>query len=248
MTSQAGDPGAPRVTGRPSARLGLIPCTHLFAYCLPGYRVTRSALRLALLVLAPAPVVAQAAPATDPLVVFGIKAGAPVREVAEIIADRDGGHLRCDRSKVDLRVEECRATVSVPEAAEPLELWMSAIDSVTSVLTVAGNLAPDELDQLRSSLERRYGRVNAKAQNSQWMMQWVRKGTMIRLTWRAQQGAKATSVALIDGNVLDAWTARRGTPQKASAPAKKAAAKKPPATKPPADTATVQGVEPAPAR
>ena len=90
--------------------------------------MTRSALRLALLVLAPTPVVAQAAPATDPLVIFGIKAGAPVREVAEIIADRDGGHLRCDRSKVDLRVEECRATVSVPEAAEPLELWMSAID------------------------------------------------------------------------------------------------------------------------
>jgi hypothetical protein len=209
--------------------------------------VTRIALRLALL-LAPAPLSAQAAPATDPLAIFGIKAGAQVREVADIIADRDGGQLRCDRSKVDLRVEECRATVSVPEAAEPLELWMSAIDSVTSVLTVAGNFAPDELDQLRSSLERRYGRVDAKAQNSQWMMQWVRKGTMIRLTWRAQQGAKATSVALIDGNVLDAWTARRGAPQKASAPAKKSASKKQPATKPPADTAVVQSVEPAPAR
>ena len=220
----------------------------LIASCLPGYCVTRIALRLALLVLAPAPLTAQAAPATDPLVIFGIKAGAPVREVADIIADRDGGHLRCDRSKVDLRVEECRATVSVPEAAEPLELWMSAVDSVTSVLTVAGNLAPDELDQLRSSLERRYGRVDAKAQNSQWMMQWVRKGTMIRLTWRAQQGAKATSVALIDGNVLDAWTARRGTPQKSAAPAKKPSAKKAPASKPPADTASVQGVETAPAR
>jgi hypothetical protein len=79
------------------------------------------------------------------------------------------------------------------------------------------------------------------------MMQWVRKGTMIRLTWRAQQGAKATSVALIDGNVLDAWTARRGTPQKEAAP-KKPAAKKSPSSKPPADTASVQGVETAPAR
>lgn len=207
----------------------------------------RTALRLFLLVLVPAPLAAQAAPATDPLTVFGIKAGAPVRVVAETIADRDGGNLRCDRSKVDTRVEECRATVSVPEAAEPLELWMSAVDSVTSVLTIAGNFAPDELDQLRSSLERRYGRVNAKAQNSQWMMQWVRKGTMIRLTWRAQQGAKATSVALIDGNVLDAWTARRGTPQKV--PAKKAApAKKAPAIKPAADTSVVQGIEASPAR
>ena len=246
MTSRAGDPGPPGSPADLAPGPGRIPCTHMVASCLPGYRVTRTALRLALLVF-PAPLMAQAAPATDPLVVFGIKAGAPVREVSEIIADRDGGHLRCDRSKVDVRVEECRATVTVPEAAEPLELWMSAVDSVTSVLTIAGNLAPDELDQLRSSLERRYGRVDAKAQNSQWMMQWVRKGTMIRLTWRAQQGAKATSVALIDGNVLDAWTARRGTPQKAATP-KKAAAKKSPATKPPEDTASVQGVEPAPAR
>lgn len=72
---------------------------------------------------------------------------------------------------------------------------------------------------------------------------------MIRLTWQTQQGAKATSVALIDGNVLDAWQARRGTPQKSStAPAKKASTKKPPASKPPADTASVQGIEVAPAR
>jgi len=48
--------------------------------------------------------------------------------------------------------------------------------------------------------------------------------------------------------VLDAWTARRGTPQKSAAPAKKPSAKKAPASKPPADTASVQGVETAPAR
>ena len=170
--------------------------------------MTRIALRLALFMLVPAALAAQAAPATDPLTVFGIKAGAPVRVVAETIADRDGGNLRCDRSKVDTRVEECRATVSVPEAAEPLELWMSAVDSVTSVLTIAGNLAPDELDQLRSSLERRYGRVNAKAQNSQWMMQWVRQGRMLRLTWRVEKGQKLASVSLVDGPLLDQWGAR----------------------------------------
>ncbi len=207
--------------------------------------MTRIAIRLALFLFVPAPLAAQAAPATDPLSIFGIEAGAQVSVVEETIADRDGGHLRCERSKVDVRVEECRATVTVPDAAEPLELWMSAVDGATSVLTVAGNLAPDELDQLRRSLERRYGRVDARAQNSQWMMQWVRRGTMIRLTWRAQQGAKATSVALIDGNILDAWTARRGAP---AAPAKKSAGKKAPATKPPADTSVVQGIEASPAR
>jgi hypothetical protein len=39
--------------------------------------VTRIVLKLAFLVLAPAPLTAQAAPATDPLIIFGIKAGAP---------------------------------------------------------------------------------------------------------------------------------------------------------------------------
>lgn len=202
------------------------------------------------LLLLPSAGLAQAAAPTDPLAIFGIPAGARVKEVAETIADHDGGQLHCDRSKVDTRVEECRATLTLAEAAEPMELWMSAIDSVTSVLTVAGNLAPDELDHLRSQFEKRYGRVNAKAQNSQWMMQWVRQGNMIRLTWHAQQGAKAVSVSLVDGKVLDAWSARRGTPQKPPpATARKAtppAAKK--ASKPPVDTASVQGIEPTPAR
>jgi hypothetical protein len=37
------------------------------------------------------------------------------------------------------------------------------------------------------------------------MMQWIRQGRMIRLTWRFQRGEKVASVALVDGRVLDAW-------------------------------------------
>ena len=37
------------------------------------------------------------------------------------------------------------------------------------------------------------------------MMQWVRRGRMLRLTWRAEKGAKVASVSLVDGRVLDAW-------------------------------------------
>ena len=104
-------------------------------------------------------------------------------------------------------------------------------------MTIAGNFAPDELDMLRADLEKRYGRVGAKVQNDQWMMQWVRKGTMLRLTWRARQGAKAASVSLVDGNILDNWTARRGTPRPAGKPksTKKKAA--------PVDTSAVNTVE-----
>ena len=115
---------------------------------------------------------------------------------------------------------------------------MSAIDGNTGVMTIAGNFAPDELDMLRADLEKRYGRVGAKVQNDQWMMQWVRKGTMLRLTWRARQGAKAASVSLVDGNILDNWTARRGTPRPAGKP--KSTSKKKAA---PVDTSAVTTVE-----
>jgi hypothetical protein len=162
--------------------------------------------------------------------VFGLRPGAPLQEVASTVNELDGGRLRCDRSTVDTRVNECRATLTLPQVSEPLELWLSAIDSASGVMTIAGNLAPDELDMLRAELERKYGRVGAKVQNDQWMMQWVRKGTMLRLTWRARQGAKAASLSLVDGRVLDGWTARRGTPRpsKSATTSKKKKAVAPP--------------------
>ena len=37
------------------------------------------------------------------------------------------------------------------------------------------------------------------------MMQWVRQGRMMRLTWRTEKDNKPVSVSLVDGRVLDAW-------------------------------------------
>jgi len=149
------------------------------------------------------------------------------------LVELDGGALRCDRSRLDTRVNECRATLSMTDVSGPIELWMSAIDSVSGVLTLAGNFAPDEFDALRSRLERRFGQVNAQVQGPQWMMQWVSSGRMMRLTWRAQQGVKSTSLSLVDGRVLDNWQApRRAGAAPAATPApkgKKAPAKAAPA-------------------
>ncbi|HEX5634653.1 MAG TPA: hypothetical protein VFX50_15530 [Gemmatimonadales bacterium] len=171
--------------------------------------------------LVPLSAAAAQSAAPSPLEVFGFEAGAHLREVATTVRETDGGRLRCDRSRLDARVDECRATLTVTQVSTPLELWMSAIDSVSGVLTLAGNLAPDEFDALRSSLERRFGRVDATVQGQQWMMQWVKSGRMLRLTWKVQQGAKSTSVSLVDGKVLDNWQApRRGAPAKSSPPAK----------------------------
>lgn len=163
--------------------------------------------------------------------VYGFRPGATLREVSSAVRELDGGALRCDRSRLDARVNECRATLSMADVSGPIELWMSAIDSVSGVLTLAGNFAPDEFDALRSRLERRFGQVNAQVQGPQWMMQWVNSGRMMRLTWRAQQGVKSTSLSLVDGRVLDNWQAprRAGAPAPAPAPkGKKAPAKSAP--------------------
>ena len=66
------------------------------------------------------------------------------------------------------------------------------------------------LDRWRQRIESRYGRVGATVRGSEWMMQWVRRGRMLRLTWRTARGARAASVSLVDGRVLDSWGRSRG--------------------------------------
>jgi len=168
--------------------------------------------------------------------VYGFRPGATLREVSSAVRELDGGALRCDRSRLDTRVNECRATLSMTDVSGPIELWMSAIDSVSGVLTLAGNFAPDEFDALRSRLERRFGQVNAQVQGPQWMMQWVSSGRMMRLTWRAQQGVKSTSLSLVDGRVLDNWQA----PRRAGAATPAPKGKKPPAKAAPAGVVVEQ--------
>lgn len=158
----------------------------------------------------PLPVVAQTAPAdTSGLEFHGFRAGAALPEIAARLERLGGGPLRCAQAKVEPRITECRGFLSSPELGGGVELWLSAIDSVSSVLTVSGPVAPDQLDGWRLALERRYGRVGARVQGPQWSMEWVRRGRMIRLTWRIEHGAKVASVALVDGRVLDAWGRER---------------------------------------
>ena len=65
-----------------------------------------------------------------------------------------------------------------------------------------------QLDSLKQALERSYGVVGASVQGGQWMLQWIRRGRMLRLTWRAESGGKIASVSLVDGRVLDGWGKR----------------------------------------
>ncbi|MBA3498700.1 MAG: hypothetical protein H0T86_16500 [Gemmatimonadales bacterium] len=149
-----------------------------------------------------------ATPDPGPLEFHGFRPGASLGELETLVRSLDG-RLRCDRAKSDRRITECRAVVNSPELGGSANLWISAVDSVASVITLSSGVGSDRLDRWRQTLERRYGRVDARVQGSQWMMQWVRRGRMLRLTWRAERGAKVASVSLIDGRVLDAWGKRR---------------------------------------
>jgi hypothetical protein len=141
---------------------------------------------------------------TSALRFHGFRAGAQLDELHRVIRRLDG-RLRCDRAKRDRRVMECRGTVSDSALGVPVDVWVSAIDSVAGVLTLSAELNAETLERWRRRIEASYGRVAAKSQGSQRMMQWVRRGRMLRLTWRTDRGQRIASVSLVDGRVLDGW-------------------------------------------
>jgi hypothetical protein len=169
-----------------------------------------SRLRLLLLLIPGLPfsLAAQGGP-LPPLSFLGFEAGDSLGAVGQKVQALGGRRLRCDRSRRDHAVLECRASVMDPVSRRSVDLWLSAIDSATGVLTLSSPLSGVELDAWRSGLEGAFGVVDASVQGTQWMLQWVRRGQMLRLTWRIDNGAKVASVSLVDGHVLDEWGRRR---------------------------------------
>jgi hypothetical protein len=152
-----------------------------------------------------------AAQDTSALQFHGFRAGARLDELDGLIRRLDGGRFRCDRAKRDRRVSECRGTVRDSAIGGAVQVWVSAIDSVAGVITLSAGVDDATLDRWRKLIESRYGRVSAKAQGSQRMMQWVRRRRMLRLTWRTDRGERTASVSLVDGRVLDEWGRKRPT-------------------------------------
>ena len=172
-------------------------------------------LAVASLLLAPTLLGANAATTTAPdsvgLEFLGFRAGARLDELQRHLRGIGGGRLRCRQSRVDQRVSECRALLNdVESGGGAVDVWVSAMDSMAGVITLSGVVAPGQLERWRGSLEGSYGRVGTRIQGAQWMLQWVRRGRMIRLTWRLERGGKVASVSLVDGHVLDGW-GRRGS-------------------------------------
>lgn len=168
----------------------------------------RAHLVLPALLLVGMPLPAQTTASLPPLSFLGFEAGAGLAAVGQQVRALRGHGLRCDRSRRDHAVQDCRGTVVDPTSGRPLALWLSAIDSLSGILTLSGPVTSVELDSLKQGLERTYGVVGAKVQGGQWMLQWIRRGRMLRLTWRIESGTKIASVSLVDGRVLDSWGKR----------------------------------------
>jgi hypothetical protein len=166
-------------------------------------RVRVLLLTLSLGVTAGMPAVAQSA--LPPLSFLGFEAGARLDAVSQQVVALGGSGLRCDRSKRDRSVSECRATLFDPVWSRPVTLWLSAMDSASGVLTLSGPVTGEQLDGWKTDLESAFGGVGARVQGPQWMLQWVRQGRMLRLTWRIDNNVKVASVSLVDGFVLDDW-------------------------------------------
>jgi hypothetical protein len=167
--------------------------------------VRAGALILCLLSLAGPAQGSTAVPDTTALEFYGFRAGARIEEMNALLHRLDGSRLTCERARADRRVSECRSVLSAPKLGGKVRLWVSTVDSVASVITLSASVGSAQLDDWRRDIERRYGRVGAHAQGNQWMMQWVRRGRMLRLTWRVERGQKIASVTLVDGRVLDDW-------------------------------------------
>ena len=140
---------------------------------------------------------------------FSFRVGVPLEHVATTAADWGGSPLDCRHSVVDPDVLDCRSSFADPITAAPIELWLSAMDSLVGVLTVSGEVSGLQLDGWRSSLISAYGDAPVSAQGSQRTLQWIRHRQMLRLTWRTIDGTTSASVSLIDGPVLDGWGRRR---------------------------------------
>jgi hypothetical protein len=144
---------------------------------------------------------------------LGFRAGAPLDELSFRLRSSGSGALRCKRSKADGRVSECRGVLRDSEVTPRVDLWISAIDSLAGVMTLSSRVDSTGLEEWRRMLTERYGKVPLRVQGTQHMLQWVRRGRMIRLTWRLEGREKVASVSLVDGHVLDNWGRSRTGPR-----------------------------------
>ena len=142
---------------------------------------------------------------TAPFGFLGFQPGLPIALLRERATQLGKGSLDCQRAARDLRLGECRGGLPELDAGRSVDLWASMIDGRAAVLTLSARLPEARFARWREFLEGRYGVVPEKRQGPMRMLQWVRNGRMLRLSWRAKGRDFETSVSMVDGPLLDGW-------------------------------------------
>jgi hypothetical protein len=150
----------------------------------------------------------------------GFTAGDSLARVDRQVHLAGGSALSCRTSQRDSTLQECRARLPATETRQQVEVWLAAMDGASGILTLSGRAGSGTLRRWRDSLVAQYGAVPVRTQGKQSMMQWVRRGRMLRLTWRRESGDTLASVSLVDGHILDAWGARRRESRVAPSPSR----------------------------
>ncbi len=169
---------------------------------LPG---RRSLLPTALAILLGPPLLAAQAPARAPLGIFGFAPGDSLRQIRAALSARHGSGWVCRGSRADASVVECRGSFPDPLHRNPVTLWLSAIDGRAGILTLQAMLTPAGLAEWQDGLSASYGPAPAERRGPLRMMQWIRSGRMLRLTWHAGARGIEASISLVDGGILDRW-------------------------------------------
>lgn len=103
---------------------------------------------------------------------------------------------------MDARFSECRGVI--PTGTDgAIALIASLISDSAAILILQGPIGPEGVDRWRDDLTARYGSVAPRREHGQESWQWVRRGRMIRLTTRVEQGNRIGSVTLVHGPLLD---------------------------------------------
>jgi len=146
---------------------------------------------------------------SPPLAFLGFTAGDSLAAITRRLKSSGGPALRCREARRDTSLRECRGRLADSISGRNVDLWLAAIDGASGILTLSGRVGREAVDQWRDTLVAHFGLVPVQVQGTQSMMQWVRRGRMLRLTWRVEGGVTIASVSLVDGPVLDGWGARR---------------------------------------
>jgi hypothetical protein len=149
----------------------------------------------------PAPAVAD----TAALGFLGFQAGLAIPELRERATQLGKGAIDCQRSSRDPRLGECRGGLPELDAGRSVDLWVSTVDGRTAITTLSARLPDARFTRWRELLVGRYGAVAEKRSGPMRMLQWVRNGQMLRLSWRSKGRDFETSVSLVDGALLDGW-------------------------------------------